>query len=177
MKTTSLSLKRRLQKRSSNLTRVLGEYKGYIVLSSGDILSKRSSKPLKQSRRGNYFKVNICEDGIVYQESVHRVIASFLNNQYQKETVNHIDGDKYNNDISNLEWMTRSENQSHAFSTGLQKGKRTRARPLQFYDKTTGIGEVYPTATSTPLGNNYAKYVGKYYKGMEVTEYVSRSWN
>lgn len=54
-------------------------------------------------------------------KKVHRLIAiTFLPNPDNKETVNHIDGDKKNNTKSNLEWATRSENMLHAFATGLK---------------------------------------------------------
>lgn len=53
---------------------------------------------------------------------IHRLIAkSFIPNIMNKREINHIDGNKLNNHVSNLEWCTRSENISHAFKTGLSK--------------------------------------------------------
>lgn len=51
---------------------------------------------------------------------VHRAVAlAFIPNIDNKTDVNHIDGDKYNNHLENLEWVTRKENMRHAFSNGL----------------------------------------------------------
>lgn len=51
---------------------------------------------------------------------IHRIAATtFIPNPENKRTVNHIDGDKTNNHISNLEWATYQENARHAFDTGL----------------------------------------------------------
>lgn len=52
---------------------------------------------------------------------IHRAVAeAFILNPEKKEQVNHIDYDKHNNNVSNLEWTTRSENQTHAYASGVR---------------------------------------------------------
>lgn len=52
---------------------------------------------------------------------VHRLVAGeFLDNPQKLEFVNHIDGNKTNNNVDNLEWCTRQENETHAFKVGLK---------------------------------------------------------
>ena len=54
---------------------------------------------------------------------LHRLVAfTFIPNPYNKEQVNHIDGNKLNNSVENLEWVTNQENQIHKVNTGLFKG-------------------------------------------------------
>lgn len=56
--------------------------------------------------------------------ALHRLIAlAFIDNPFKKEQVNHIDGNKINNNIKNLEWFTNSENQLHKFTVGLGNNK------------------------------------------------------
>lgn len=53
---------------------------------------------------------------------IHRVLAElYIPNPYNKPCVNHKDGNKLNNDLSNLEWVTYSENNIHALQHGLRK--------------------------------------------------------
>lgn len=55
--------------------------------------------------------------------SVHRLVAlAFLPNPMKHKEVNHIDGNKENNCLENLEWCSRSENMKHAYAIGLHKG-------------------------------------------------------
>ncbi len=68
-----------------------------------------------------YEQVQFLVDGERKVKSVHRLVAeNFIVNTDSKPVVNHKDGNKTNNHVSNLEWMTRSENDIHAFKTGLR---------------------------------------------------------
>lgn len=65
----------------------------------------------------------------VKQHYVHRLVATaFIPNPLNKEMVNHKSGNKLDNRLNNLEWVTRSENQIHAFSIGLCEKTRTKSR-------------------------------------------------
>lgn len=69
-----------------------------------------------------YYNVQLSRDNINKYYSVHRLVAThFVPNIENKSTVNHIDGDRYNNCYSNLEWCTVKENIHHALRTGLKK--------------------------------------------------------
>ena len=62
-----------------------------------------------------YETVGLCKDGIKKHPSVHRLVASaFIKRVDRKETVNHVDGNKQNNNVYNLEWADQSEQMLHA---------------------------------------------------------------
>jgi hypothetical protein len=100
------------------------EYKntGYYVNSDGTVIGKYG-KLLKPRKRGQYLSVRIHNGDIKSGNiSIHRMVAeTYIPNPMNKSCVNHIDGDKHNNCVSNLEWVSKSENQKHAYSIGLQK--------------------------------------------------------
>jgi hypothetical protein len=67
-----------------------------------------------------YCHVKLYKDGISKTYKVHRlVVEAFIEKDDTREYVNHIDGDKLNNKLSNLERCTPSENVQHAFDNGL----------------------------------------------------------
>jgi hypothetical protein len=86
----------------------------------------RKGKKLRPSMdKYGYYRVVLSHEGIRKTYQVHRLVAmAFIPNPYDKETVNHIDGDKTNNNVSNLEWASQKENQSHKWNTGLANYKR-----------------------------------------------------
>ena len=93
---------------------------GYFVSSLGRFKNKKGviMKDYKPHHSGYiYLRVNI------QKYSLHRLVAqAFIPNLENKPFVNHIDGNKINNSVNNLEWVTCSENNSHNHKIGLTKG-------------------------------------------------------
>lgn len=83
---------------------------------NGYKLIDQPEKILKQMETAyGYYMVNLWKDNKVKSIVVHRLVSiCFLPNPEKKRTVNHIDGNKKNNRLENLEWATYSENRKHA---------------------------------------------------------------
>lgn len=103
----------------------------YKISTKGNILSLGNGKSTNwnkeriiklKTQNGKYVKVTLHKDSKRYYYTLHRLVAeTFILNPTNKTQVNHIDGNKQNNNVSNLEWLTPSENQKHAYKIGLQK--------------------------------------------------------
>ena len=86
----------------------------YLASTDGRIFSTRSEKVLKTINRLGYRKVNLSVNGRRDEWPVHRLIAiTFIPNPENKPTVNHINEDKSDNRVSNLEWATILEQNTH----------------------------------------------------------------
>ena len=98
-------------------------------------------------KRGACYPLKVSHNNCGYQRVgggassllVHRLVAeTWLENPNHYEEVNHINGDKNDNSVENLEWTTRSQNVRHAYRTGLKKGK-AKGTPIRIVE----TGEVY----------------------------------
>ena len=92
-----------------SLDRVIKEKTGKTQTLKGRILKPRINP-------GGYYHVGLGKNGTRATFAIHQLVArAFIPNPNKKRTVNHINGDKLSNSVSNLEWSTYSENLEHAF--------------------------------------------------------------
>lgn len=92
----------------------------YTLFENGEVHSGKLDITLKPRVNDNGYLI-VTLDG--EQLSIHRLVAlHFIPNPYGYPCVNHKDGDKSNNNVSNLEWCSVAKNNSHALEIGLRKG-------------------------------------------------------
>ncbi len=101
------------------------QFKDYVVYEDGVIVNTRTNKVLSVSicDKG-YPKVNFYVNKKVVTRRVHTIVAkAYIDNPLNLKEVNHINGNKKDFSIKNLEYVTHSENLLHAYRTGLQIAK------------------------------------------------------
>jgi len=100
-------------------------YEGlYIINRYGTVLSVKNNtiKLLRSSNQHGYRAISLAIDGKRKAKRIHRLIAeAFIPNPESKPFINHIDGNKSNNEIKNLEWVTHQENMRHAVLSGARR--------------------------------------------------------
>ena len=99
---------------------------GLLISESGQVFKRKKDGLLKElsqfavSKKAEYLCVGVGENGRPVRYYVHRLVAqTFPPCDSPDLEVNHKDGDKTNNSVSNLEWCTRAENMDHALRAGL----------------------------------------------------------
>ena len=104
----------------------------YSVSTEGVVRKDTTDYILSQSSQQDYKFVTLLIAGQQKRMRVHRMVAeTFLDNPEKKPYVNHINGNRGDNNVENLEWVTPSENTQHAVETGLFASGR--ARPVIQY--------------------------------------------
>lgn len=115
-------------------------YETLLEITRSGRVRRTGRKELKPfAYNGGYLAVQVRLNGNRRNLLLHRLLAmAFLPNPDAKPFINHIDGNKSNNDLANLEWVTHRENMHHAYATGLAKapdvgpGERSPAAKLNW---------------------------------------------
>lgn len=107
------------------------EFEGlYQVSNLGRVKSLKRTRVPKEymlkrvKNKKGYLQVTLSKNGKLYPKLLHRLIATAFINNKGFNIVNHIDGNKLNNDLKNLEWCTISDNIRHAYEIGLMSNSK-----------------------------------------------------
>lgn len=125
----------------------LVDFPNYYITTEGIVINKKNHiiKPFINNK--GYVLVRLWNNNKAVSKLVHRLVAeTFIPKIEGKCEVNHIDGDKTNNNVDNLEWCTRQENNIHAKLLGAkQYSSEFRGIKIAQYDINNTLIKVYPS--------------------------------
>ena len=111
----------------NEIWKFINGFEDYLISNKGNVVSMKNNKykMLNPSLLNlGYCKVVLRKNSKSYNIYVHQLVAeTFILNPENKPEVNHKDGNKLNNWVNNLEWVTHSENLKHAYKIGLHTHK------------------------------------------------------
>jgi hypothetical protein len=103
----------------------------YQVSNNGKVRNKQTGKILKAGISGGYYMVALSKNNQAHSYTVHKLVMENFNREpYENEVINHIDSNKLNNNIDNLEYVTQKENVRKAWESGLCEGIRKHAKNM-----------------------------------------------
>lgn len=154
----------------SSLGKIVAEER-LVELFGGNATINKLEKQLKTKKHySGYRLVCLCKGGKRKYTTVHRVVAeNLLPNPLKKSQVNHKDGDKSNNAVCNLEWVTSSENLKHAFAAGLKKprkekmGDKNKAKPVYVFENGSMVKMFDNISSSARHFNKPFRLFSKYF--------------
>ena len=94
--------------------RQISDFPNSSVSNFGNVRNNKTNKMLRLCNKSGYYNISLTNDNNYKTFKVHRLVAlAFIENIENKPEVNHKDKNKLNNNVTNLEWMTRKENNIH----------------------------------------------------------------
>lgn len=145
------------------------EYKNYLVSNKGRIRHKEKNNLLKPSLTCGYYKVRLSKNGLVEDVMIHHLVYKLFNGEYDvnKYVIDHIDGNKLNNDINNLRLLTWSENVNAAL---YETKTNSSAKQVEQYSLDGELLNTYPSARIAAKQLNLdASTISKVCRGVNKT--------
>jgi hypothetical protein len=140
--------------------RIIKDSPNYSVSNLGNVKNNKTTKILKKNLKGGYYNISLSNEFNRKTFKVHRLVAlEFITNPENKSDVNHKDKNKINNNIENLEWMSRLENNIHRCK-GLTMITNKNKEILRFDINTIELLETYNSielAGEWALNNGHTK--------------------
>ena len=109
---------------------ICGYENNYKISNYGRVYSVKNNSIINGyiTKKG-YHRVNLYKNGKSHSYAIHRLVAlHFIPNPGQKNEVNHINGNKSNNKVENLEWVTNKENIDYTYKYSMSKAQKKVAK-------------------------------------------------
>jgi hypothetical protein len=125
-------------KDENEIYKPIKDYEKYSISNLGNIKNNTNNKLLKIQKSSGYSTIGLNQNSKRDSFLIHRLVAqAFIPNPENKLTVNHINHDKHDNRVINLEWNTQKEQNDHNYKSETKKRTTTRARSVACFDKIT----------------------------------------
>jgi len=148
-------------------------FKNYSISKNGNVRNDITGRILKDCNHSHgYSVVHLGKNNPQY---VHRLVAkAFICNDLNKPEVNHKDGNKKNNNVSNLEWVTSSENKIHAEKLNLSNHSDKQRIAMSKRSKRTNFGNNNAIKISIDEASEIVEaYENKNATVLDIAEYLS----
>lgn len=152
-------------------------FESYEVSKDGEVRNAKTGnikKPQKDYQ--GYLRVHLRKNGKKYTYKIQRIVAfTWIPNDdpINKTDVNHIDENKENNCVENLQWVSHKQNMQHGTRT--QRQKASKSKPVYYIDEESGVAVVYGSSTCTEIDGYSKTGVGQCCRGITKT-HKHRKW-